>query len=174
MNVEVSVNPLLSLPALHGAHELAWSYLLDAVFADAYHAELRMLRLSLPSTSLLDDVHTRAELSYRGEGSGSGVALMSTQHAFVQGAQRVYHLEFGALAPGVLRGVIPFDVAGFRLERQLSVYSWQARFYGLPIRLSGWLKRPYLQDRAVATMRRAFACEGSVPAYYHLSIWSGS
>lgn len=171
MKVEVSVSALAGLPAPVGAHELAWSYLLDTVFADAYHARLGTLRLALPTACLLDDVQLRAALS-QGEGEGVGVAALAAACPPVHGARRVYRLEFGVLAPGALRST-PTATTGLKLERQLSIYSWRARLYGVPMRLNGWRRRPDRQDRVTAAMRRLFACEGRVPAYYHLGVWSG-
>ena len=172
MNVEVSVNALAGLPAPVGAHELAWSYLLDVVFADAYHARLETLRLALPTASLLGDVQLRAKLSRGKGGEGVGVASLAALCPPVEGARRVYCLEFGVLAPSALRSARS-KIAGLQRERQLSVYSWRARLYGLPIRVSGWRERPDRQDHATAAMRQAFTCEGRVPAYYHLGVWSG-
>lgn len=174
MNVEVSVSPLAGLPAPVGAHELAWSYLLDAVMADAHRRGLGALRVSVPEASLKADMHLRAALSRRerqaAEGPGVGAALLGSERVLPADATRLYSLEFGLLASGALRRVRT-ETRGWRLEEHLSVYCLSARLWGGPIRAAALLGRTDLGDRAMFGMRRAFASKHRHPAFYHLCIW---
>lgn len=177
MNVEVSVSPLAGLPAPVGAHELAWSYLLDAVMADAHRLALGALHVSVPAPDLSGELQLRAALS-RGEqqpaGAGVGAALLGSERtpatAVPADATRLYSLEFGVLAARALRRVRT-ETRGWRLEEQLSVYCLGARLWGVPIRAAALLGRADLGDRAMFGMRRTFASPRRRPAFYHLTIW---
>lgn len=172
MRVEVAVSPLPMLPPPLGAHELAWSYLLDAVMADASGAKLGALQVSVPDAALAEEVRLRAELSCEGERARLGAALFGAEGAIPTGTTRLYRLEFGVLAPRALRRLRTKVPDGWRCEAQLSVYRVQAKGWGGLIRLGALLGRTDLGDRAVFAMRRSFAAPGHPLAYYHLSVWS--
>lgn len=178
MNVEVSVSPLTGLPAPVGAHELAWSYLLDAVMADAHRLALGALHVSVPEPGLKGELRLRAALScgerQPGTGAGVGAALLGSERTLATAvpadATRLYSLEFGVLAARALRRVRT-ETRGWRLEEQLSVYCLSARLWGVPIRTAALLGRADLGDRAMFGMRRTFASPRRCPAFYHLTIW---
>lgn len=175
LRLELSLDPLVQLPAPVGAHELAWSYLLDAVIADAYGAGLSLLRLSLPAEGLEDEVRLRAALSRRAKGASRdaiGVALLGAAHLPPGDATRLYCVTFGLLAPRELRTLSVPVAAPWRLADELSVYCLPAQLWGGPIRLASLFNRPDLGDRAMFKMRRLFVRRGRYPAYYHLKIWS--
>lgn len=175
LRLELSLSPLAQLPALVGAHELAWSYLLDAVVADAYSVGLGLLRVSLPVAGLEDEVRLRVALSRRTEAANpaaTGVALLSASQLPIDDAARLYRLSFGLLAPRELR-TLPVPVtAPWKLAAELSVYCLPARLWGGAIRVAALLDRPDLGDRVMFKMRRLFVRWGRHPAYYHLGIWS--
>lgn len=197
MKVTVTVSPLESLPAASGAHELAWSYLLDAIFADAYTSGLAELHIDLPHAELEDAVKLRTPPLQRaasrskhtgvkspGKGlSGSAVlggallrdpALVSTPPRLSDldfGApRRLYTLGFGSLAPSQLRR-LRAHTAGWQRLTQLNVYCWPARLWGFPIRSAALLGRNDLEDRALFAMRRTFTSYRRRPAFYHLTSW---
>ena len=177
LRLELSLNSLAQLPAPVGAHELAWSYLLDAVIADAYGAGLSLLRVSLPVAGLEDEVRLRAALSRRAEAASpaaTGVAFLGAAHLPLGDATRLYRVTFGFLAPRDLRTLpVPVTVP-WRLTDELSVYCLPARLWGGPIRAAALLNRPDLGDRAMFRMRRLFVRRGRHPAYYHLEFWRRS
>lgn len=177
LRLELSLDPRAQFPAPVGAHELAWSYLLDAVIADAYGAGISLLRVNLPAVGLEDEVQLRAALSCRTEAASpaaTGVALLGGAHLSLGDATRLYRVTFGLLAPRELR-TLPVPVAApWRLTNELSVYCLSARLWGGPIRAAALLNRPDLGDRAMFRMRRLFVRRGRHPAYYHLEFWSRS
>lgn len=63
MNVELDLKTLPAQPAPHGPHGLAWSYVLDTVFADAAHAGVDTLHLTLPHADLAEEVTLRGSLT---------------------------------------------------------------------------------------------------------------
>lgn len=168
MIVDVRVQDLPALPALAGPHVVSWSYVLDAIFADAYHRRLASLFVAVPSRAIADEVEQRAELSpARSEATGTGVALLAGKNADAP-TEPDYVLAFGRLAPAALRAVNTSTIRP--ANAYLSVFTWRARLLGVPIRLAAQLARPHAQDQALAAMRRAFAHAGYVPAYYHLHL----
>lgn len=183
MNLEVSVSPLASLPLPSGAHELAWSYLLDFVVADASMRGLGALHVSVPSAALVAPLELRASVSRNfgvkpnGAEAGTavgrevGVALLGFERRLPAGATRLYSLEFGLLAPAALRRTRS-ETQGWQLERRLNVYSLPAYLWGGFIRVSAPLYSKALSDQAMFRMRRAFTLERSLAAFYHLAIWT--
>lgn len=173
MVVNVQVQPLAGFPEVTGAHELAWSYILDAVFADAYHAGLSALSINLPSQSLKVATELRAELSRReGDSGAEGVVLLGRSDTFPPNCRRAYSLWFGRLAPRALQRLQSRQVEGWDLQSHLSVFTLKARLWGVPIRLFKSMNRPDLVDRAMFVMRRDFASYQSTTSYYNLNIWS--
>ncbi len=163
MKLEVRVVPL-PIPEPVGAHELAWSYLLDWVFADAYHAGVAGLRMTLPSEALVAEAELRAELSGEG-GEGWGVALLGGGDEPLAGARRVYTLAFrGVVAPP------PGTGRGWVEEAALYVYTWRARAWGGVMLLASLLGWPSIGDWAWHRVRREFAATRPTLAYYRLSI----
>lgn len=172
MKLELTLHPIPGFPTPTGPHELAWSYILDAIFADAYHAAISHLHVSLPSERLSQAVTLRAELSARPDATGrKAVAILGQKRDLPAGYDRAYLLNFGAIAPRALQK-LSIGLPGARLERTQSIFTLRARLWGIPIRLAGALNRPGLVDRAMFAMRRDFASSRDPSAYYQLSTWS--
>ena len=172
MNVTITHAPLPGLPAPTGPHELAWSYILDAVFADAYHAGVGELQVILPTDRLTEDVEIRAQVSRRSApGTRRAVANLAGGHGDYAAVDRAYQLRFGVMAPGVLRRVGQPRPGGLNQIMNLSCFTLAARLWGVPIRVAHAAKRPDLVDRAMAAMRRSFAAERDPYAFYQLSTW---
>lgn len=175
MLTQVSVEPVHGLPPLGGAHELAWSYLLDEIVADAFHSRLAAVHFTVPSAALWDEVQMRVRPNPLAAGIGAGAALLAPGQQPPDDARRLYTLALGVLAPPHLRTHRQDpDMDGWVLERQLSVFTWAARGLGLAIRLATLLESPHLADRASLAMRRTFVNVRVVPAYYHLRIWKAA
>ena len=172
MRVDLSTSPILGFPNPVGAHELAWSYLLDAIFADAFHAALDRLVVMLPHTDLLPGAALRATLSRQAKaGGGTGVALLGSKRELPQEWSRLYVLDFGALAPASLRSNnlgVPPDSA---VNSRLSVFGLRARLAGIPIRLASLLRRPDLHDRYMYSMRSRFAPGRDITSFYQLTTY---
>lgn len=172
MKVDVSLSAL-DVPPLDGPHELAWSYLLDAIFADAYHAGVAFLHVSVPDPALVAEVELRAELSDgRPSGDTRALALLGAMRDVPQDAERLYLLAFGMMAPAALRRLPKHPISGWSIEHRLGAYTWKARAWGAAIRWAAFRKRPDLVDRAMLAMRRDFARPGDATAYYRLGTWS--
>lgn len=172
MHVTIKHAPLPGLPLPTGPHELAWSYVLDAVFSDAYHAGIGHLQVTLPFENLVPAVEVRAQLS-RGmrPSAANATADLSGSLSQVTDATRVYLLGFGALAPRALRSIARCQTTGLTLVGHLSCLTPAARLWGIPIRLAQAMKREDLVDRSMAAMRRSFASERDPHAYYQLNVW---
>jgi hypothetical protein len=158
MKLELAHTPLEGFPRLQGPHQLAWNYLLDKVFADAYHAGVGTLQLTLPSRDLVAEAELRASLT-PARGDRTARALLGSTNDFSKRADTLYLLRYGLLA-----GTLRQPNAG--ASHLLSVFTWRARALGLPIRALG--RSPRLVDRASFAMREVFASDTFVPAYYHL------
>lgn len=172
MNVTITHAPLPGLPAPTGPHELAWSYILDAVFADAYHAGVGHLQVVLPTDRLDDDVEIRGFVSRRTPPSEvMAVADLAGGETPLGDATCVYSLGFGTMAPRALRRLGRSEPPGFMLVSHLSCFTPAARLWGIPIRLARSVDRPDFIDRGMASMRRSFAVERDPHAYYQLSVW---
>jgi len=173
VNVEVHVSELVHLPRIRGAHELSWSYLLDAMFADAYHAGVTRLLCFLPTAELADAVALRADLTRPGPGACDCIAIADFAGRGITDpdAKRRYRLSFGILAPRSLRSQTkPPPQTGDPLS-VLSVFTLTARLWGLPLRTYSVAHFARRYDLASVAMRRRFASTGKVPAFYHLSTW---
>lgn len=166
MELEVQLNPLPGFPALEGAHELAWSYLLDVLFADAYHAGVGRLEVVLPHPDLREGVGLRARLT-PSSGDKTGLALLAPAPSGK--ADRVYTLEFGLLAPARLRRTKPTR-PGKEPQGSLYVYTLRAKLAGLGMRSPN----PAWADRAWRAVRQHFASTQSTPSFYRLLIWGAS
>jgi hypothetical protein len=173
MRLEITHHSIPGFPPPVGPHELAWSYILDTIFADAYHTGIASLHISLPTKQLYDDVTLRAELSQTTRKNGQhALALLGKDRNVAGNYGRIYLLNFGATAPRTLQRLSVKDLPGARREYQQSLFSLKARFWGIPIRLAHAMKRPDLVDRAMFAMRRDFAQTEDPYAFYRLSIWS--
>lgn len=166
MELEVQLNPLPGFPALEGAHELAWSYLLDAIFADAYHAGVRRLQVVLPHLDLREGVELRSRLT---PPSGDNTALVLLAPAPLGKAERTYTLEFGLLAPASLRRTQPVR-PGKEPEQRLYIYTLRSKLAGLGMRLPS----PAASDRAWRRVRQGFASPQPTPSFYRLLIWGSA
>jgi hypothetical protein len=166
MKLEIRVEPLPGFPDLEGAHELAWGYLLDRVFGDAYQAGVGSLTLVLPHPALAEWAQWRAEQT---PARGSRSAFAALDGSRPQGADRVYVLRFGLLAPATLRRRARHPALS-RLESRLFVYTLPALLAGLPMRLNA----PRLRDVGWLGMRRSFVSERPVVAYYCLEVGGGA
>jgi hypothetical protein len=158
-------------PATAGPLEPAWTYLLDEIFSDAWHANLDELRVVLPSEKLAPAVRLRAGLTPTRKGAtGSGIALLAPHIQSDPQAVRTYICEYGPFAPRVLRsGSMP--PPGAVRVRQLSVLTWRARAWGLLMRIGAARGMPALTDRATAAARSRFA-GGRGPSFCRLSVWT--
>ncbi len=172
LSVTTQVQARAGLPALTGAHELAWSFLLDQVFGRADHAGVAQLEVWLPQASLEPETSLRAELT-RARGEARGLAMLDfgtlSPHR-LDGFDWVAVLSGGTLAPRSLRGNPRLQ--GFTLQERRYVLTWWVRVWGAGIRLAYLCRRPDLADRASFGMRRSFARAEPVAAFYVLSIWS--
>lgn len=171
MKVHIAATPRTTAATGHGAHELAWSYLLDAVFADAYHAGVADLHLSLPDAALLEEVRIRAELTPQVEAArGVAYAFLDNSRTVPAGTDRLYLLATGMRRPRPARS----GGARWREVFGLCVYTPRARLWGVAIRWASLRGRPDLVDRATFAMRRDFVATRSPLARYRLSAWSRS
>lgn len=174
MIVEASVcNVAIPVPP-QGQHELAWSYILDAIFADAFRTGQGRLDVWLPHEGLFDEVRLRADLSgRRGVESGRAMAFLGGMQEIPVDVRRLYLLAFGGIAPMALRRSSRAPSRSrWRKEDHLSTYTVKAMLWGIPIRLAGAARRPDLVDRATFAMRRDFASGSDPMAYYQLTTWS--
>lgn len=167
MELEVQLNPLPGFPYPEGAHELAWSYLLDAIFADAYHAGVSRLEVMLPHPALVEGFELRASLTPTAPGGKTGLALLAPGRTAK--AERTYTLEFGLLAPARLRRAKPVR-PGKEPEHSLYVYTLQAKLAGLGMRLPS----PASADWAWRAVRQNFASPQPTPSFYRLFTWGAS
>jgi hypothetical protein len=171
MELELRIQALPGFPDLEGPHELAWGYLLDRVFADAYRSGVASLRVVLPHPALAEWARWRAEQTpgYRPQGPSPATGFAALDGSRPQEADRIYALRFGLLAPAALRRRARHP-ALWRLESRLFVYTLPALLAGLPMRLSA----PQLRDLGWLAMRRRFVSERPVAAYYCLEIGGGA
>lgn len=175
--LDIDLRPLEGYPQPEGAHGLAWSYLLDNIFADAYAHHLAHLVMVLPHAALEPLCHTRAALSVstvaeRGQAQGTGLAALTPDvPASLTGYDRFYSLDYGLLAPSPWREHrhTPDD---WQLDAQLYVLTWQVKVWGLAMKLLNQVNRPHLADRATFAMRAAFASPLPTPSFYELRGWS--
>ena len=174
MIVEVDVRARPGLPPVVGPHELSWSYILDAVFADAFTQRLARLELTVPTTELAEQVRARAELTPDAEGAkGVGVARLDgsplVELKSDGSAARLY-----GLGVGYFRRFAGNDAPAprWQLVQQVDVMTLTSRLQGLPIRLAALARRPGWSDVASFRMRRDFADPNAALAYYHLSFWA--
>ncbi len=176
MQLEQLAPKLPNLPPPTGAHRLAWSYLLDTVFADAYHAGVQLLRVALPPTfevglAARTGFDTHPEPRYPGSPTTASFGLAEPRESDL----RSYRLRFGLLAPASLRrqarSAAP-PTGPFELRGNLYVYTLRARLFGVPMRLFNMLGRPLAADRALLGLRQTFASEYPTPCYYILETWS--
>lgn len=178
MRLEHIVTKIPGLPPPEGAHQLVWSYLLDAVCADAYHAGVQLLRVALPS-SLASELEARTVLAplptttVGGQQKTASFGLAASRDSDL----RSYRLRFGLLAPPSLRGrAFPASSqsADFDLSSSLFVYTLRTRLLGIPMRLFNLLRQPLVADRALIGLRHEFTSERPTTCYYILEIWSRS
>lgn len=167
MELEIRIEPLPGFPDLDGAHELAWGYLLDRVFGDAYQAGVGSLTLVLPHPALAEWAEWRAEQT-PAKGGRRGFAALDGSRP--QSADRVYTLRFGLLAPAALRNRARGVSVTPQVESRLFVYTLPALLASLPMRLSA----PRLRDMGWLGMRCNFVSEKPVAAYYCLEIGGGA
>ena len=200
MRVHCECQPVANYPAPSGAHGLAWSYLLDTVFAEAYHAGVRELRVVLPSAALEPEVWQRAQLSGAAHESATNAdtpaetpaeTLVETatesralawlcpgavpENAFPEQLSYLYTLHHGYLAPAWLRRA-EFSSPRALAERWVSappwyVLTWRVPLWGLLMRLSNQWQQPHWADWAMFTMRHQFMSRAAVPAFYTLRAW---
>jgi hypothetical protein len=176
LRLELDTRSLEGYPQPEGAHGLAWSYLLDNIFADAYAHHLERLVMVLPHAALEPLCQTRAALSVsnvatRGKAQGVGLAALTPDvPASLAGYSRFYSLDYGLLAPSAWRERrhTPDD---WQPDAQLFVLTWQVKMWGLAMKLLNQAGRPHLADRATFAMRAAFASPVPTPSFYQLRGW---
>lgn len=176
MDIHLKIDSLPGYPELSGAHGLAWSYLLDTIFADAYHAKVASLQLVLPSAALEHEATLRVMLSPpKAAGTGEAVAALGAVPEEAGKARRLYTLHYGLLAPRHLRNLPSADpntdLVEWVCEGQLFVLTWQVRALGVSMRFWNGLRQPQLGDRAMFAMRHAFATPTPTLAFYELRSW---
>lgn len=173
MIVDVELEEVGGFPRPIGPHELSWSYILDFVFSDAYHANVERLICVLPSKDLVDAVELRAELTPHKSGRGSGVAIadLAGRGVACRDYARTYALALGMIAPKRLRSQITRPLADTPPATTLSVFTLAARLSGIPLRAYWTARLPRHYDRASFAMRRRFTRSRVTPAYYHLYAW---
>lgn len=164
------------MPRQDGPHELAWSYILDHIYADAFHSGITSLRAYIPTTEICGQLELRSRLSGSRQHVGGESSAVIRVDSFgpepPRDAVRMYTIRFGVLAPRILRPITQPAKTGWKLDRTLSAFTWKAHMFSIPIRLAGFLRRPDLIDRAQTAMRKFFITEKIVPAFYHLEIWN--
>lgn len=173
MNLDVEVAPRSHMPAVTGPHELSWSYILDAVFADAYRQRLGSLSVVLPLASLEPHVTMRSEpASLADHRQGRGLALLAGRRELGTGTpDLLYLLDFGSAYLPPRRAAPPGEHGAWRLEWSLDVMSLRSRLVGLTIRAALLSGRKDLADRASFHMRRHFASERTTFSRYRLTAW---
>ncbi len=145
-----------------GAHELALAHVLDAIFADAYHAGLETL-VWYGGRAWLPELELRAELTPIKPSGLRGVIAVDSVASVVNG-ERLYWIRrrgsVRALAPGAWRRV---SIAGW--------YTPKVRWWGVAIRASRLIGRADWVDRTMAGMRADFGQDGDRRAEYQLAIY---
>lgn len=174
MKVQFTQHDWPQVPDLIGAHKLAWSYLLDYIFADTYHHHVDILELSVPNLGVAREVNERTTVTPSSSRSvSSAFAQLSFSNDMPPQAQRIYRLHFGVLAPVSLRRHHrPTVLAGRTRVASLYVYTWQALMLGIPMRLGNALSCPHWADRSLAKIRQTFTTTDSCPAFYRLDTWT--
>jgi hypothetical protein len=167
--IEQASVPGFAIP--RGAVELAWTYLLDEIFADAWEANLDELTVFLPGEGLAAAVRLRAGLIPDREGAmGRGIALLAPGPRPDPGAARTYRCRYGLFAPRALRSRSVRPDGEIRV-RSTNIFTWRARLWGLCMRLGTALRTPALTDLAAVASRRSFV-GGRGPSYCRLSVWT--
>ncbi|MEM7736245.1 MAG: hypothetical protein AAF267_10685 [Deinococcota bacterium] len=177
MNLQLHTHPVEHYPAPVGAHGLAWSYLLDNLFADAYARNISNLIMVLPHEGLVPLCKRRAQLSGQptlSQASGQALAQLvphDTAKNTTAAIDRFYNLEHGLLAPKNLR-TGRLERPNWQVDAQLFVLTWQVKLWGAAMKLLNQAQRPQLADRATFAMRRQFASATPTPSFYVLRGWS--
>lgn len=171
MKLELSITPVAAFPKLDGPHKLAWQYLLDTIFAEAYHAGVGKLNVSVPSEALVPELELRAELT-PALGNSVGIAMLGATMSPPPQAQKAFTLAYGSLAPKALRTAGTARLEGWQLKQSLYVLTWQVKALGLPMNLLNQWRAPHLADPAMFAMRGSFARSKSTPSYYRLCEWT--
>lgn len=153
-----------------GPHELAWSVMLDSVFADAFHAGVRNLTVSLSHSDLMDHAKLRAELTPT---RGDRTAILC--QTFDMLADPIYDLAYTIEHGGVLGGAIQkrqlIASHSWTARQQTWVYTWRSRLIGIPIRIANMMGRADQVDRQMRRMRGVFVSRKPTISYYHLTVW---
>ncbi|MEM6430821.1 MAG: hypothetical protein AAF708_16400 [Deinococcota bacterium] len=175
MNLQIQPHPLEHYPAPVGAHGLAWSYLLDNLFADAYARNIANMVIVVPHAGLVTLCERRAYLSRQApqpHAQGTAFAQLSAQDTAEDAhIDRFYNLEHGLLAPRNLR-TGRLERPNWQVDAQLFVLTWQVKLWGAAMKLANQAQRPQLADRATFAMRRHFASARPTPSFYILRGWS--
>jgi hypothetical protein len=156
------------VPPPWGAHELAWSYLLDLVFADAYHSSVSALTIVVPDERLVAAVELRTRATPPGRADGAPAVAELGGAPFAAVPEPRYRLCFGVLAPPQLWR--PRCTMSAPAGRVVSVLTARARAMGVAVRAAAALARPDLEDKAHFAMRSVFAAHSWEPAFYHLRL----
>lgn len=154
------------LPPLLGPHLLAWTALLDEVFADAYHHELETLHFAVPDAVLEEPISLRADLTpTREDATGVGSVIVGSSGTHPTSATRRYRVRFG------MRGFI-FGWATQPGMTRLTAFTLRAAAWSAPIRLARLLGDPHLQDHFHYAMRAGFTDDRHGRAFYSLTVSS--
>lgn len=161
MSMQISTIPTHPVPALTGAEELSWHYILNLIFSHAYHLGCESIHFMIPDSSPL---RTMIELRQRAAGlmadrSGKTALAWCLPGQGVSQAQiNKYQYVFSLTPP---------SLPSTQILTQYSIWTYRARIYGLAIRLTeSWnvAKRDYFMNRA----NGVFVMQGHRAARYHL------
>ncbi|MHB1627505.1 MAG: hypothetical protein ACYCVB_03885 [Bacilli bacterium] len=174
MKVSVVVkSPSDDMP-IQGPDRMAWNIILDAIFADAFHAGVRELAFFLPFHELAADVELRGELTISELGSETALVCTFPEAIPVVDFDRLYMIDHGGLRLRKRERTKWIVQHALQPVKQYWVYTWRSRMQGIPIRLAGMLKRPDLVDGAMYRMRLGFVSERATWSYYRLSVLAKS
>jgi hypothetical protein len=172
--VNVEVDESIGFPAPTDGHNLAWGYILDSVFADAYLQGISELTVWLPRYEISRMAQTRAaSMGTRPHKLRLPAAFCRHDRAALAGISRLYRLQPGTLLrqpTTYRRASIP--LFGWRMEQILYVYTWRAVMWGVSSRVATRVIGNHLADTCHYSMRQAFTSPVVTPAFYVLSIWS--
>lgn len=147
---------------LEGPHELAWSMMLDVIYADAYRHDIGDIRFAVGIDELHEEIALRE--GFARHNTADHAAAWLCKQGVAADEHRLYLVE--RVGDSVQ---IP---AKWALDRTYYVFTWRARWMGVFIRLAQALRQPQWVDKAMYRMRKVFFSERATPSYYKLHIWT--
>ncbi len=149
---------------LNGPQELSWHYIMDLIFAQSYHLQCQLLTLVIPGSSLLRAMAELRRYSVESPAAESifhGVAwcVPDTGDTALIGQDIPEHDYLFTLSPHVSPEL--------KLLTQYSIWTYQARMWGLGVRLTdSW--NSMMRDRFMNHANDVFMQPGYHAARYHL------